>query len=114
MVHFEQYHSLVLLAYAHRNVLLVNELRVRDVLWQIEPCGNSTPHPGACDGAHTSDGYRHHESVTGFTRGLPHFVMFADNAARLKRPYDTGDTSAPAILAVVKRFGSNVGVPCAF
>ena len=40
--------------------------------------------------------------------------MFVDSASRLKRPYGTHDTSAAAILAVVKRFIAEIGVTRAF
>ena len=41
-------------------------------------------------------------------------IMFVDSASRLQRPYGTGDKSAAAILAVVKRFIANMRVPRAF
>ena len=41
-------------------------------------------------------------------------VMFVDSASRLQRPYGTRDKSATAILAVVKRFIADMGVPRAF
>ena len=41
-------------------------------------------------------------------------VMFVDSASRLQRPYGTRDKSAAAVLAVVKRFIADMGVPGAF
>ena len=40
--------------------------------------------------------------------------MFVDRASRLQRPYGTRDKSTATILAVVKRFIANMGVPRAF
>ena len=40
--------------------------------------------------------------------------MFVDSASRLQRPYGTRDKSAAALLAVVKRFIADMGVPRAF
>ena len=40
--------------------------------------------------------------------------MFVDSASRLQRPYGTRDKSAAAVLAVVKRFIADMGVPQAF
>ena len=40
--------------------------------------------------------------------------MFVDSASRLQRPYGTRDKSEVAILAVVKRFIADMGVPRAF
>ena len=47
-------------------------------------------------------------------RGSWYVVMFLDSASRLQRPYGTRDKSAAAILAVVKRVITNMGVPRAF
>ena len=41
-------------------------------------------------------------------------VMLVDSAFRLQRSYGTRDKSAAAILAVVKRFTADVGIPPAF
>ena len=38
-------------------------------------------------------------------------VMFVDSVSRLQRPYGTRDKSVEAILAVVKRFIADMGVP---
>ena len=46
--------------------------------------------------------------------GSRYVVMFADSASRLQRPYGTRDKSAATILAVVKRFVADMGVPQAF
>jgi len=46
--------------------------------------------------------------------GSRYVVMFVDSASRLQRPYGTRDKSAEAILAVVKRFVADMGVPRAF
>ena len=46
--------------------------------------------------------------------GSRYVVMFVDRASRLQRPYGTRDKSADAILAVVKRFIADIGVPRAF
>ena len=46
--------------------------------------------------------------------GLRYVVMYVDSASRLQRPYGTRDKSATAILAVVKRFIADMGVPQAF
>ena len=46
--------------------------------------------------------------------GSRHVVMFVDSASRLQRPYGTRDKSAATILAVVKRFIADMGVPRAF
>ena len=40
--------------------------------------------------------------------------MFVDSASRLQRPYGTRDKSAAAVLAVVKQFIGDMGVPRAF
>ena len=42
---------------------------------------------------------------------LRYVIMFVDSASRLQRPYGTRDTSAPAILAVAKRFVVEMVVP---
>ena len=47
-------------------------------------------------------------------RGSRYVVMFVDSASRLQRPYGTRDKSAAAILAVVKCFIADMGVPRAF
>ena len=46
--------------------------------------------------------------------GSRYVVMLVDSASRLQRPYGTRDKSAAAILAVVKRFIADMGVPRAF
>ena len=46
--------------------------------------------------------------------GSRYVVMFVDSASRLQRPYGTRDKSAATILAVVKRFIADMGVPRAF
>ena len=46
--------------------------------------------------------------------GSRYVVMFVDSASRLQRQYGTGDKSAAAILAVVKRFIADMRVPRAF
>ena len=46
--------------------------------------------------------------------GSRYVVIFVDSASRLQRPYGTRDKSAAAILAVVKRFLADMGVPRAF
>ena len=46
--------------------------------------------------------------------GSRYVVMFVDSASRLQRPYGTRDKTAAAILAVVKRFIADMGVPRAF
>ena len=46
--------------------------------------------------------------------GSRYVAMFVDSASRLQRPYDTHDKSAAAILAVVKSFIADMGVPRAF
>ena len=46
--------------------------------------------------------------------GSRYVVLFVDSASRLQRPYGTRDKSAAAILAVVKRFIADMGVPRAF
>ena len=46
--------------------------------------------------------------------GSRYVVMLVDSASRLQRPYGTRDKSAAAILAVVKRFIADMGVPQAF
>ena len=43
--------------------------------------------------------------------GSRYVVMFVNSASCLQRPYGTCDKSAAAILAVVKRFIANMGVP---
>ena len=40
--------------------------------------------------------------------------MFVDSASHLQRQYGTRDKSAAAVLAVVKRFIADMGVPRAF
>ena len=47
-------------------------------------------------------------------RGSRYVVMFVDSASRLQRPYGTRGKSAAAVLAVVKRFIADMGVPRAF
>ena len=46
--------------------------------------------------------------------GSRYVVMFVDSASHLQRPYGTRDKTAAAILAVVKRFIADMGVPRAF
>ena len=46
--------------------------------------------------------------------GSRYVVMFVDSASRLQRPYGTRDKSSAAILAVLKRFIADMGVPRAF
>ena len=46
--------------------------------------------------------------------GSRYVVMFVDSASRLRRPCGTRDKTAAAILAVVKRFIADMGVPRAF
>ena len=46
--------------------------------------------------------------------GSRYVVVFVDIAPRLQRPYDTRDKSAAAILAVMKHFIADMGVPRAF
>ena len=46
--------------------------------------------------------------------GSRYVVMFVDSASRLQRPYGTRDKTAAAILAVVKRFIADMGIPRAF
>ena len=46
--------------------------------------------------------------------GLRYVAMFVDSTSRLQCPYGTHDRSAAAILAVVKRFIADMGVPRAF
>ena len=46
--------------------------------------------------------------------GSRYVIMFVDSASHLQRPYGTRDKSAAAILAVVKRFIADMGVPQAF
>ena len=46
--------------------------------------------------------------------GGSRYVMFVDSASRLQRPYGTRDKSAEAIVAVVKHFIADMGVPRAF
>ena len=46
--------------------------------------------------------------------GSRYVVMFVDSASRLQRSYGTRDKSAATILAVVKRFIADMGVPRAF
>ena len=46
--------------------------------------------------------------------GSRYVVMFVDSASRLQRPCGTRDKSAAAVLAVVKRFIADMGVPQAF
>ena len=46
--------------------------------------------------------------------GSRYVVMFVDSASRLQRPYGTRDKSASAILGVVQRFVTDMGVPRAF
>ena len=46
--------------------------------------------------------------------GFRYVVMFVDSASRLQRPYGTRDKSAAAILAIIKRFIADMGVPRAF
>ena len=46
--------------------------------------------------------------------GSRYVVMFVDSASRLQRPYGTRDKSAVTVLAVVKRFIADMGVPRAF
>ena len=46
--------------------------------------------------------------------GSRYVVMFVDSASRLQRPYKTRNKSAAAILAIVKRFIADMGVPRAF
>ena len=46
--------------------------------------------------------------------GLRHIVMFADSTSRLQRPYSTRDRNAADMLAVVKRFIADIGVPRPF
>ena len=46
--------------------------------------------------------------------GSRYVVMFVDSASRLQRPYGARDKSAYSILAVVKRFVADMGVPGAF
>ena len=47
-------------------------------------------------------------------RGSRYIVMFVDSDSRLQRPYGAREKSAPAILAVVKRFVADMGVAGAF
>ena len=46
--------------------------------------------------------------------GSRYVVMFVDSTFRLQRPYSTRDNTAAAILAVVKRFMVDMGIPRAF
>ena len=46
--------------------------------------------------------------------GSRYVIVFVDTASRLQGPYGTQDKSAPAILAVVKRFVADAAVPRAF
>ena len=46
--------------------------------------------------------------------GSRYVVMVVDSASRIQHPYDTRDKSATAILAIVKRFIPDMGVPRAF
>ena len=46
--------------------------------------------------------------------GSRYVVVFVDSPSRLQRPYGIRDKSAAAILAVVKRFIADIGVPRAF
>ena len=46
--------------------------------------------------------------------GSRYVVIFVDSASRLHRPYNNRDNSTAAILAVVKRFIADMGVPRAF
>ena len=46
--------------------------------------------------------------------GSRYVVMFVDSASRLQRPYGTRDKTVATILAVVKRFTADMGVPRAF
>ena len=46
--------------------------------------------------------------------GLRYVAMFVDSTSRLQCPYGTRDKRAAAILAVVKRFIADMGVPRAF
>ena len=46
--------------------------------------------------------------------GSRYVVMFVDRASRLQRPYGTSDKISAAILAVVKLFIADMGVPRAF
>ena len=46
--------------------------------------------------------------------GSRYVVMFVDSASRLQRPYGTRDKTAAAVLAVVKHFIADMGVPRAF
>ena len=46
--------------------------------------------------------------------GSRYVVMFVNSASRLQRPYGIRDKSAATILAVVKRFIADMGVPRAF
>lgn len=46
--------------------------------------------------------------------GPRYVVMFVDSTSRLQRPYGIGEKSAFAILAVVKHFVANIGIPLTF
>ena len=46
--------------------------------------------------------------------GSRYVVRFVDRPSRPQRPYSTRDKSAAAILAVVKRFMVDMGIPRAF
>lgn len=46
--------------------------------------------------------------------GSRYVIMFVDSASRLQQPYWVHEKSTSAILAVVKRFVSDMGVPCVF
>ena len=43
--------------------------------------------------------------------GSRYVLIFADSASRLQRPYGTRDKIAAAVLAAVKRFIADMGVP---
>ena len=75
-----------------------------------EPGANCPSYDGARKEVDGACPHRHRGPFPASLGGSWYVVMFVDSASRLQRPYGTRDKSAAAILAVVKRFITDMGV----
>ena len=77
-----------------------------------DPRSHSPPHDST--GARAGGTDQHRLRGMELLGGSRYVIVFVDTASRLQGPYGTQDKSAPAILAVVKRFVEDAAVPRAF
>ena len=79
-----------------------------------EPGANCPSHDGARQEAGEAGTHRHRGFFPGISRGISVRRYVRGQRLSPPRPYGTRDRSAAAILAIIKRFIADMGVPRAF